>query len=112
MGFVWFGVAIQGKFFAYHYATALPFVALLTVAALWGLVERVPRGAASWALRGVLVVGVPVALLLEKPPINPGADFWARARMRLTAIADRDSGKGSSTPFRAKGTWTPERTGS
>lgn len=89
------GVGMQGRFFVYHYAGALPLVALLAGWGLWKVVRAGRRFA--W---GALVVAALVLLLANAnnrgSPV-PG-DFFARAR-RI------DDGSARNAPLRKVAAW-------
>ncbi len=80
------GIALQAKFFAYHYGSALPFGALL---AAWGAARAWKR------FRGRLArcAGVLVALVLLRSESTPPSPWLDRAASRVRAAfspADRD----------------------
>jgi len=90
LGFVLAGVALQGRFFAYHFGAALHLVALLAGWGLWKLVRVAPRFAVGPALLAALVWLLANANGLSEPV--PGG-FLARAR----AI---DTGSSRNAPLR------------
>jgi hypothetical protein len=77
------GVALQAKFFPYHYGAALPFGALLAGWGFWKLWLRARRDPAH-----VLLFGLLVYLLADaRGATRDLADtFWARSKMRLAAL--------------------------
>jgi hypothetical protein len=84
--FPWVGVAVQGKFFPYHYDGCLPFVCLFAAtayAALFGLLARWRApGLAVAAVAGLLGYG----LYDWGPFINPGSRLWDRVPLRVIAL--------------------------
>jgi hypothetical protein len=94
------GVGLQGRFFVYHYAGALPLVALLASWGLWKLVVAGRRFA--W---GALLVALLVALLAnanDRGNPVPGG-FVARAR-RI------DDGSARNAPLRKVAAWVRAHT--
>ena len=84
--FPWVGIAVQGKFFPYHYDGCLPFLCLFAAtvyaaAFQWLARLRVP-GVVPLALAGVLVF----ELYDWGPFINPGSRLWDRVPLRITAL--------------------------
>jgi hypothetical protein len=100
LGVVLAGVALQGRFFAYHYGAALHLVALLAGWGLWKLASRGWRFAA-----GPLAVAALVLLLANanglSEPVSGG--FFARAR-------SFDTGSARNAPLRKVGAWVAEHT--
>jgi hypothetical protein len=114
------GIALQGKFFAYHYGATLPLLGLLAGWGLWKLWLRV-RGR-------VVVAALSVAALLfflhDVHPAKPsrgGMTFWQRSQFRLglietpyrSQILDRMHSFGDVNPTanRAVAEWLKEHTG-
>ena len=84
--FPWLGVALQGKFFPYHYEGCLPFVCLCAVSVYAALGARLlARGASKLAI-GVAVAAVVTGFLVFEQYINPQVHFWDRVAMRGEAI--------------------------
>jgi hypothetical protein len=83
VGFQLVGVALQAKFFPYHYGAALPFAALLSGWGFWKLWLRVRDDLAR-----VLMFGLLVYLLADaRGATRDLADtLWARSKMRLEAL--------------------------
>jgi len=80
------GIAMQAKFFAYHYGAALPFGALL---AAWGAARAWRRFPDRFARVG----GLLVALVLLRSESTPPSPWLGRAASRVHAAfsrADRD----------------------
>ncbi len=79
VGFILVGVALQAKFFPYHYGAALPLTALLAgwgLWKLWLLLGVRPHGAVLVALLVCLLVGSRAAT------IELDDSFWTRCQMR------------------------------
>ncbi|MCS6902471.1 MAG: hypothetical protein NZX77_22265 [Polyangiaceae bacterium] len=86
MGVVTFqlvGIALQAKFFPYHYGAALPFGALLAGWGFWKLWLRVRRDMAYVLLFGLLIYLLAGARGASRDLTDT---FWARSKMRLTAL--------------------------
>jgi len=100
LGFVLIGVALQGRFFAYHYGAAVPLLALLGG---WGLFKLACLGERVGA--GVGVLALTIVLLANanglKEPIPGG--FLERAG-RL------DDGSASNREIRRAAAWVAEHT--
>jgi hypothetical protein len=100
LGMVLAGVALQGRFFAYHYGAALHLVALLAGWGLWKLASRSWRFAA-----GPLCVAALVWLLANAnglaEPVSGG--LLARAR-------SYDTGSARNAPLRRVAAWVSART--
>ncbi len=75
------GIAMQGKFFAYHYSATLPLIALIAGLGLYKLWRRCLLGGAS----GVLAFAsfVVVAVLMREPVRDLPQTFWERSALRL-----------------------------
>jgi hypothetical protein len=80
-----FGVALQAKFFPYHYGSALPLLSLLAGWGFWKLWLRVRSQATGLTL---LLLGA-YALTQAKPwSPNLSKTFWQRNEMRIDALFD------------------------
>ncbi len=79
------GVAVQAKFFPYHYGSALPLTALIAAWGFWKLWTTAPRTTA-----GILAAGMLVCLLRESGSAAAWApySFWERSQLRLAALLD------------------------
>lgn len=79
------GIALQGKFFQYHFAATLALIALLAGAGLWKLWCRA-RVSGAPGLVGF--VGAVLVAVLMRTAVNdvPGS-FWERSRARLGYLA-------------------------
>jgi hypothetical protein len=84
LGLMLLGVALQGRFFAYHYGAALHLVALLSGWGLWKLTRFGRRFALGPALLAALVLFYANANGLSEP-ISGG--FFARARQVDAGVA-------------------------
>jgi hypothetical protein len=100
LGFVLVGVALQGRFFAYHFGAALHLVALLAGWGLWKLVRVGPRFALGPLLVAALVWVFANANGLSDPV--PGG-FFTRARTL-------DTGASRNAPLRRVAAWVAART--
>jgi hypothetical protein len=77
---VLFGVALQAKFFPYHYGVALALTALLAGWGFWKLWMRLR----STPLGQVMVVAIAaVSIALTDRTTSGGEPFWARSNLRL-----------------------------
>jgi hypothetical protein len=79
------GVALQAKFFAYHFDAALCLTALLAGWGFWKLwiaARLRPVGVVAFAAFNVLLLTANVNLFGLPDP------FWARCRMRITALLE------------------------
>ncbi len=87
VGFILLGVALQAKFFPYHYGAALPLTGLLAGWGFWKLWIRV-----NTRPLGIALVAVPVALLIgvHTATRHLPDSFWARCQMRLIALLEPD----------------------
>jgi hypothetical protein len=74
------GIAMQGKFFAYHYAATLPLIATIAGVGLYKLWMRCLTGGAGGAIAffSFLVVAVPMRYAVRDLP----QFFWERAAIR------------------------------
>jgi len=78
------GVALQAKFFLYHYAAVLPLTGLLAGWGYWKLWIRV-RGSALAALAAAAVLA---AVTLDAVPGLPNSrPFWSRTAKRLSTLS-------------------------
>ncbi len=100
LGFVIVGVALQGRFFAYHFGAALHRVALLAGWGLWKLALVGPRFALGPLLVAALVWLLANANGLSDPV--PGG-FFTRARTL-------DAGGARNAPLRRVAAWVAART--
>jgi hypothetical protein len=92
--FTLLGVALQAKFFPYHYAAALPLSGLLAGWGLWKIWVRARR--TPWGV-AVLAAGIAAAQLVPLPEIPNLMPFWHRTGERfrawngsIDAVASRD----------------------
>lgn len=85
--FPWLGVALQAKFFPYHYEGCLPFVCLLVVAVYARALDWLERRAPRPIVRGAAVAMLACGFCVFGEYINPKAVFWDRVFMRLDALA-------------------------
>jgi len=76
------GVVFQGKFFTYHYATALVLTSLPAGWGYWQLLERARR---SWVAAMALVATIVLIALPDAPVLATRAAFWSRSQARLQA---------------------------
>lgn len=80
------GVALQAKFFPYHYGAALPFAGLLAGWGYWKLWLRVRQHG------GLAVFGMATLIWLLHDARTATRDvedgFWTRCRMRLSTVTD------------------------
>jgi len=76
------GVVLQGKFFTYHYATALVLTSLPAGWGYWQLLERARR---SWVAAMALVATIVLIALPDAPVLATRAAFWSRSQARLQA---------------------------
>jgi hypothetical protein len=91
IGAVLFGVALQAKFFAYHYDAALALTSLLAGWGFWALWLRMRTRAYGAALVGALVV-VSVGLAVQMPTFaGDGKSLWARCSLRMSALLNPDT---------------------
>jgi hypothetical protein len=82
------GVALQAKFFPYHYGAALPLTALCAGWGLWKLwmqLRRSPVGAFAFALLLVALITARTATEASFLRVEP---FWERCRVRIAALLD------------------------
>lgn len=73
------GIAMQGKFFQYHYAASLPLLALLGGLGLYKLWRRTLAAGASGVLAFVAFVGVAISMRIA---VRDLGSFWDRATLR------------------------------
>jgi hypothetical protein len=80
------GVALQAKFFPYHYGASLPFAGLLAGWGFWKLWLRIRRHGP------IAVLGMAVLIWLLHDARTATRDlednFWTRCRMRLATLTD------------------------
>jgi hypothetical protein len=94
------GVGLQGRFFVYHYAAALPLVALLAGWGLWKLVRVGER----FAWGALLVAGLILLLANANDRGSPvPGDFFTRARIV-------DDGSTRNAPLRKVAAWVRAHT--
>ncbi len=79
------GVAMQGKFFAYHYAATLPLLSLVSGVGLYKLWRRLAVGSPSGALAFFSFVAIAVAMRAPVRDVPEG--FWHRSLLRLGYLA-------------------------
>ena len=79
------GVALQAKFFPYHYGAALPFASMLAGWGAWKLWTR-----ARQASLGIAAFGAALYLLGDARGATRDLDetFWMRSKHRLAAVLD------------------------
>jgi len=75
------GIAMQGKFFAYHYGSTLPLVALLAGLGLYKLWRRCLSGGAGGVFAFIAFVAVCVAM--RQAVTDLPQDFWDRSALRM-----------------------------
>jgi hypothetical protein len=75
------GVAMQGKFFQYHYAATIPLIAFVSGAGLYKLWRRLALGSASGVL--AFLSFVVVAASMRDPVRDLPNGFWHRSLLRL-----------------------------
>jgi len=75
------GIAMQGKFFPYHYAATLPLIAFIAGLGLYKLWRRCLVGGAGGVLAFVAFVGACVAM--REAASDLPQDFWERSAMRM-----------------------------
>jgi 4-amino-4-deoxy-L-arabinose transferase-like glycosyltransferase len=85
--FPWLGIALQAKFFPYHYEGCLPFVCLLAVAVYARAVDWLERRGPRPMVRRAAVLLVVCGFCAFGEYINPKSFFWDRVSMRLDALA-------------------------
>ncbi len=95
-----FGIALQGQFFAYHYAAALPLLALLAGFGLWKLTALGARFAVGSAALALLLILLANANGLQGP--NTGG-FLERVRTF-------DAGRAYTVPARRVAAWVKTHT--
>jgi hypothetical protein len=75
------GIAMQGKFFPYHYAATLPLVAFLAGLGCYKLFRRCLAGGPGGVLAFALFMGACVAM---RQAVNDlPQDFWERSALRM-----------------------------
>jgi hypothetical protein len=94
------GVALQGRFFAYHFGAALHLAALLAGWGLWKLTRIGRRYAIGPALVALLVLVLANANGLAEPIAG---SFWTRVRQL-------DAGAARNVPLRRVAAWVAART--
>lgn len=79
------GIAMQGKFFQYHYGATLPLVSFIAGLGLYKLFRRCLSGGVGGVLAFAAFLGVTVAMrqAVRDLPQN----FWERSAMRLSYLA-------------------------
>jgi hypothetical protein len=88
---VLFGVALQAKFFAYHYSAALALTSLLAGWGFWGLWLRMRMRPYSAMVVGALVLAS-VGLTVQAPTYaGDGKSLWTRCSLRLSAWLNADT---------------------
>jgi hypothetical protein len=80
------GVALQAKFFGYHFAPAIVLGGLVAGIGTWKLWLR--ARASAWAV-AALALGLVLAARVEIPGLPSVRPFWARTPARLGAWLDR-----------------------
>ncbi len=75
------GIAMQGKFFSYHYGSTLPLVALLAGLGLYKLWRRCLAGGAGGVFAFVAFIAVCVAM--RQAVTDLPQDFWDRSALRM-----------------------------
>ncbi|HSU38861.1 MAG TPA: glycosyltransferase family 39 protein [Polyangiaceae bacterium] len=75
------GIAMQGKFFPYHYAATLPLIAFLAGLGLYKLFRRCLAGGPGGVLAFVAFVGACVAMRQAVGDLPQ--DFWERSAIRM-----------------------------
>jgi hypothetical protein len=85
--FPWLGIALQAKFFPYHYQGCLPFVCLLTVAVYANVLDRLEKWRPAPITRPAALTLVLYGFYAFGEYINPTSHFWDRVSMRLDALA-------------------------
>jgi hypothetical protein len=81
----WFGIALQGKFFPYHYDGCLPFVCLFATAAYVSIFQRLVAWRVPLAAQAAAFALVLLGFYATGPYINPGSIFWDRVGPRALA---------------------------
>src|SRR5690606_36516626 len=81
------GIAMQGKFFAYHYGATLPLVAFIAGIGLYKLWMRCLQGGVGGIL--AFFSFVIVAALMRYPVGDLPQSVWERARIRIAYLLDR-----------------------
>jgi hypothetical protein len=81
------GIAMQGKFFQYHYGATLPLVSFIAGLGLYKLFRRCLSGGVGGVLAFAAFLGVTVAMrqAVDDLPQN----FWERSAMRLSYLVRR-----------------------
>lgn len=88
IAFVLLGVALQAKFFAYHFGAALVLTGLLAGWGFWKLWLRLRgRPLGRLAVAGLVLAAIAGSNLTPGPG-GTGDPFWARCSMRLVAWLD------------------------
>ena len=94
------GIALQGRFFAYHYGAALPLVALLAGQGLWKLTRLRRRRAL-----GSLGLGLLLIVLANANGVNGPVEGGLAQRLRAW-----DDGRSYNAPRRRVATWIERNT--
>jgi hypothetical protein len=84
------GIALQAKFFQYHYGATLPLLALVSglgLTKLWNCTQRIPIVPAAGVVAYVLALGMLVEARTATPQV-PGT-FWERSADRLAFLLFR-----------------------
>lgn len=81
-----FGIALQGKFFPYHYDGCLPFVCLFATEGYAAIFAKLTERGLPRALHVLVFVAILVGFYSWGPYINPGSIFWDRVPMRVMAF--------------------------
>lgn len=81
-----FGIALQGKFFPYHYDGCLPFVCLFATAGYAAIFAKLTERGLPRALHVLAFAAVLAGFYSWGPYINPGSIFWDRVPMRVSAL--------------------------
>jgi hypothetical protein len=81
------GIAMQGKFFQYHYGATLPLVSFIAGLGLYKLFRRCLAGGAGGVLAFAAFLGVTVAMRQAVRDLPQG--FWERSGMRLSYLVRR-----------------------
>jgi hypothetical protein len=81
------GIAMQGKFFQYHYGATLPLVSFIAGLGLYKLFRRCLAGGVGGVLAFAAFLGVTVAM--RQAVRDLPQDFWERSAMRLSYLLRR-----------------------
>lgn len=99
------GVALQGKFFLYHYGGAFPFLALLAGWGLWKLWTWSRRRMVTALLFAVFLAG----LVQTRTTAGDAGYYWSRCRLRQTALFDAERRERILDRLGAPNTWMMRR---